>query len=123
MAAWCPNPSVHCPQQLLCCPKGLAAAHSCFNSLLGLQCYIGGTLCTLPAAVCMDLWAAHRCLQHLLWACRVELELQQGDAQLANKEAAVYGVEQQLAAREADIAKQDALIASLKKTVSCVLTL
>eukprot|EP00891_Asterochloris_glomerata_P001600 jgi/Astpho2/1600/Aster-x0072 len=53
----------------------------------------------------------------------VELELQQGDAQLANKEAAVYGVEQQLAAREADIAKQDALIASLKKTVSCVLTL
>ena len=68
------------------------------------------------------LHAAPRCLRHLCWACRVELELQQGDAQLANKEAAVYGVEQQLAAREADIAKQDALIASLKRTVSCVLT-
>ena len=52
----------------------------------------------------------------------MELELQQGDAQLASKEAAVYGVEQQLAAREADIANQDALIASLKKSVSCVRT-
>ena len=76
----------------------------------------------LPSTVCLDLWAPHCCVQHLFWTCRVELELQQEDAQLANKEAAVYGVEQQLAAREADIAKQDALIASLKKTVSCLLT-
>ena len=76
----------------------------------------------LPNTVRLNLSAAYCCLQHLCWACRVELELQQEDAQLANKEAAVYGVEQQLAAREADIAKQDALIASLKKTVSCALT-